>query len=170
MLTRSSRFIKNLSLISLFLYLNVPISYGVIGIDEIILDADTKLIMPNKVNPACSNPTRSEDVDCSPTTLLELVHKGKVFSKNKLIEPWAGGFFIHFVKLSKNSYAKDLNNDGQKEVAIYPAVCGNSHKSLAYIYSVKEHELLPYGTGVYYWEAELPVTEIKKDPKFKPDI
>ena len=41
------------------------------------------------------------------------------------------------MKLSKNFYAKDLNNDGLKEVAIYPAVCGNSHKSLAYIYSEK---------------------------------
>ena len=170
MLTISSSFIKNLSVISWLLYVNIPISHGVIGIDEIILDSHTKLIMPNKVNPACSNPERSEDVDCSPTTRLDLIHKGKFFSKNKVIEPWAGGFFIHFVKVSENSYAKDLNNDGLKEIAIYPAVCGNSPKSLAYIYTVKEHELLPYGTGNYYWEAEIPVTKIKKEPNFRPDI
>jgi hypothetical protein len=126
--------------------------------------------MPNKFNPECSDAERSPDVDCSPSTTLNLIYKGNTFSHNKPIEPWEGSVFIYFVKLGKNTYAKDLNGDGLKEIAIYPAVCGNSPKSMAYIYTVKKHELLPYGTGTYYWEVGTPVSQIKKNSKFKPDL
>lgn len=140
------------------------------GSNEIFLDSKTKLAMPNNVNLECSVAGRPENVDCSPSTPLNLVYKGKTYSYVKLIEPWQGSFFIYFVKLGPNSYASDLNGDGFKEIAIYPAVCGNSPKSLAYIYTVKGHKLLPYGTGVYFWEAGTPVEKIKRAPNFKPDI
>lgn len=140
------------------------------GTHEIKINSHIKLVMPNRVNPDCSVAGRSQEIDCSPNTTLNLIYKGKHFSYDNLIAPWKGSFFIYFVKLGSNSYARDLNQDGLKEIAIYPAVCGNSPKSVAYIYTVNEHELVPYGTGVYFWEAGLPLTDIKKDPKFKPDI
>lgn len=98
--------------------------------------------MPNNVNSACCISGRSEDIDCSQRTTLNLIYGGKTYSYNYLIEPWEGSFFIDFVKLGANSYARDLNGDGLKEIAIYPEVCGNSPKSLAYIYTIKDHELL----------------------------
>jgi hypothetical protein len=156
-------------LISGYLSLNVSSTQAAIGVNEINLSSGTKLTMPNNLKPGCYGKNRTEE-DCSPTTPLNLIYKGKTYSYNKLIEPWEGSFFIYFVKLGPNSYARDLNGDGFKEIAIYPAVCGNSPKSLAYIYTVKGHTLLPYGTGIYFWEAEIPVKNIKRDPNFKPDI
>jgi hypothetical protein len=127
-------------------------------------------MIPNKVNPACRVAGRSLEIDCSPATTLSLIYKGITYYYDSLIEPWEGSFFIYFVKLGSNSYARDLNGDGLKEIAIYPAVCGNSPKSLAYIYTVKDLELLPYGTGDYFWETGIPVANVKKDTKFRPDI
>lgn len=156
-------------LISGYLSLDVSSTQAAIGVNEISFSSGTKLTMPNNLKPGCYGRNRTEE-DCSPTTPLNLIYKGKAYSYDKLIEPWEGNFFIYFVKLGPNSYAKDLNGDGFKEIAIYPAVCGNSPKSLAYIYTVKRHKLLPYGTGVYFWESEIPVENIKQNPHFKPDI
>lgn len=163
-----SNFIIILSIASLVS--NVSFAQIWTGTHEIKLDSNIKLIMPNKVNPACRIAGRSEEIDCSPSTTLNLIYRGKTYSYDHLIEPWQGSFFVYFVKLGANSYSKDLNGDGLKEIAIYPAVCGNSPKSLAYIYTVKDHELLPYGTGDYFWETGTPVANVKKDPRFRPDI
>ena len=170
MRTRFLNFIKTLSIATPCLVLNISQAQIWTGTNQIGLDSNTQLVMPNRVDPACRVAGRSPDIDCSPTTRLNLLHKGKTYSYKKLIEPWEGSFFIYFVKLSQSSYARDLNGDGLKEIAIYPAVCGNSPKSLAYIYTVKKNQLLPYGTGIYFWETGIPVTGIKMDPKFKPDI
>ena len=163
-----SNFIIILSIASLL----SNVSYAQIwtGTDEIKLDSHVKLVMPNKVNPECRVAGRSEEIDCSPATTLSLISKGITYSYGNLIELWEGSFFIYFVKLGSNSYARDLNGDGLKEIAIYPAVCGNSPKSLAYIYTVKDHELLPYGTGDYFWETGIPVANVKKDTKLRLDI
>ncbi len=163
-----SNFIIILSIASLLS--NVSFAQIWTGTHEIKLDSLIKLVMPNNVNPACRIAGRSEDIDCSPSTSLNLIYRGKTYSYDYLIEPWEGGFFVYFVKLGANSYAKDLNGDGLKEIAIYPAVCGNSPKSLAYIYTVNEHELVPYGTGDYFWETGIPVENVKIDTKFRPDI
>jgi hypothetical protein len=138
------------------------------GINEIKVDFNTKLIMPNIVNSDCSVAERSDEVDCYPKTTLRLIFKGKSYSYQRLIAPWEGSFFIYFVKLGATSYARDLNGDGLNEIAIYPAVCGNSPKSLAYIYTVKGNQLLPYGTGTYFWETGAPVIDIKRNPNRDP--
>lgn len=163
-----SNFIIILSIASLLS--NVSFAQIWTGTHEFKLDPHIKLVMLNKVNPACRIAGRSEDIDCSPATTLSLIYKGITYSYDNLIEPWEGSFFIYFVKLGSDSYARDLNGDGLKEIAIYPAVCGNSPKSLAYIYTVKDHELLPYGTGDYFWETGIPVANVKKDTRFRPDI
>jgi hypothetical protein len=156
-------------LISVYLPLNASSSQAATGVNEINFSSGTKLTMPNNLKPGCYGRDRTEE-DCFPNTPLNLIFKGKTYSYDKLIEPWEGSFFIYFVKLGPNSYARDLNGDGFKEIALYPAVCGNSPKSLAYIYTVKGNKLLPFGTGVYFWEAEIPVENIKWNPNFKPDI
>ena len=165
-----SNFIINLSIIIASLLSNVSYAQIWTGTDEIKLDPSIKLMMPNKINLACRVAGRSDQIDCSPATTLSLIYKGITYSYDNLIEPWEGSFHIYFVKLGSNSYARDLNGDGLKEIAIYPAVCGNSPKSRAYIYTVKEHELLPYGTGDYFWETGIPVENVRKDPRFRPDI
>ena len=165
-----SSFIMTLSIINLSLLPNKAESQIWTGVEEIKIDHETKLQMFNKTNSACEIAGRSEIIDCLPNTHLNLIYRSKISSWNKLINPWEGSFFIYFVKLDKESYVKDLNGDGFNEIAIYPAVCGNSPKSAAYIYTVKENKLLPYGTGIYYWEIGTPVERIKRNPKFVPDI
>ena len=159
-----------LSIINLSLLPNKAESQIWTGVEEIKIDHETKLQMFNKTNSACEIAGRSESIDCFPNTNLNLIYRSKIFSWNKLINPWEGSFFIYFVKLDKESYVKDLNGDGLNEIAIYPAVCGNSPKSAAYIYTVKKNKLLPYGTGTYYWEIGTPVESLIQNPKFEPDI
>ncbi len=71
-------FIKILSIVIPCLVLN-NISQAQIwtGTNEIKLDSNTKLAMPNQVDPACRVAGRAEDVDCFPTTPLNLLYKGK---------------------------------------------------------------------------------------------
>jgi hypothetical protein len=134
--------------------------------EQLVVDDFTKILMPNKLAAKCYK----EPGICFPTTPLTVNYKNKSYSYDHLIEPWQGSFFIYFVKLNAKSHAVDLDGDGFKEIAIYPAVAGNAPKTKAYIYTVKGHELLPYGIGDHYWESGKHVTNIKKDPKFKPDI
>jgi len=137
-------------------------------VDKIIVDKSTILEMPNKLKSECFDKDRKEP--CFPNTTLTLIKKGKKYSFPSYISSWEGSFFIHFVKIDKNSYAVDLDGDGQKEVAIYPEVTDKAPYSKAYLYTVKGNKLLPYGTGDHYWESGLSIVNIKKDPHFKPDL
>ena len=58
------------------------------GTNEVIVDSNTKLMMPNIVNSDCSIAERSDEVDCYPKTTLRLNFKGKSYSYQRLIAPW----------------------------------------------------------------------------------
>jgi hypothetical protein len=158
--------ITNLIIVSLIVSENA-LSQVSTATDRIVIDSWTKLEMPNKLEEKCYQENYPHP--CFPKTTLTLIYKGQNHSFQAYIAPWYGFFYIHFVKLNAHSYAVDLDNDGLKEIAIYPEVAGNAAKTKAYIYTVKKSQLLPYGTADHYWESGAHVTNIKKDASFKLD-
>lgn len=118
--------------------------------------------MPNKLEDKCYQ--KDYPQPCFPKTTLTLTYKNQSHSFPSYIAPWQGFFYIHFVKLTTDSYAVDLDNDGFKEIAIYPEVAGNAAKTKAYIYTVKGTQLLPYGIANHYWESGKHAVNLKKNP------
>lgn len=161
-----SRCIKN-PIIALGLTLsNHALSQVSTATDRIDIDSMTRLEMLNELEEKCYQEDYAQP--CFPKTSLTLIYKGQKHSYPSYIAPWEGFFYIHFVKLTPNSYSVDLDGDGFKEIAIYPEVAGNAAKTKAYIYTVKGSQLLPYGTAYHYWESGTHVTNIKKS-SFKLD-
>ena len=155
-----SKCITNLIVISVLILSNNGLSQVSTATDKIVIDSITKLEMLNTLEEKCYR----EDYPhpCLPKTRLTLIYKGKEHSFPTYIAPWEGFFHIHFVKITPQSYAEDLNNDGFKEIAIYPEVAGNAATSKAYIYTVKGSQLLPFGTADHYWESGTHVTNVKE--------
>ena len=61
---------------------------------------------------------------------------------------------MYFVKISPNAYYKDLNNDGNFEIAIFPMLAGNNPSTQAYIYSIVGTNLIFYGKTYFDWESK----------------
>ena len=58
---------------------------------------------------------------------------------------------VVFVKIRKDAYWQDLNNDGYPEFAILPTEMGKAIYRFAYIYSLKGDSFHFYGEGRYVW-------------------
>jgi hypothetical protein len=97
----------------------------------------------------------SERNDCFPITELYIEKNNKEFDNTKIInshENWRD-VFTYFVKIAPNTYYKDLDKDGNFEIALFPMVAGNAVPCSAYVYSVKGTDLVFYGTGWLSWES-----------------
>lgn len=97
----------------------------------------------------------SDRNDCFPITKLHIEKNNKKFDNTKIItshEYWQD-VFTYFVKIAPNTYYKDLDNDGNYEIALFPMVAGNAVPCTAYIYSIKDTNLVFYGTGWLHWES-----------------
>ena len=60
---------------------------------------------------------------------------------------------VVFVKIRKNVYWQDLNNDGHPEFAVLPRDTGNALYRPVNIYTLKNESFHFYGQGKYLWEA-----------------
>ena len=60
---------------------------------------------------------------------------------------------VVFVKIRKNVYWQDLNNDGYSEFAVLPRDTGNALYRTVNIYTLKDKSFHFYGKGKYLWEA-----------------
>ena len=60
---------------------------------------------------------------------------------------------VVFVKIRKNVYWQDLNNDGHPEFAVLPRDTGNALYRPVNIYTLKDESFHFYGQGKYLWEA-----------------
>lgn len=110
----------------------------------------------------------SDRNECFPITQLYLDKNDKKVDHSKIInsnEDWQD-VFTYFVKIAPNTYYKDLNNDGNYEIALFPMVAGNQVPCRAYIYSAKGTDLVFYGTGWLSWESFTK----EDDNKFVHDI
>ncbi len=86
--------------------------------------------------------------------LLILKSEDKVLQKIK-VETEHDPFWyeVVFVKIRKNVYWHDLNNDGYLEFAILPRDTGNALYRTVNIYTLKDDSFHFYGEGKYLWEA-----------------
>ena len=93
-----------------------------------------------------------KDVICFPHSTLVFTRKGKSYDLTKIIKRW-DEFFIYFVKIRKNKYLADLNNDRRDEIAILPMLSGGrAHVLTAYIYTIMDDGLKLFGEGRFFWE------------------
>ena len=60
---------------------------------------------------------------------------------------------VVFVKIRKNIYWQDLNNDGYPEFAVLSRDTGNALYRTVNIYTLKDKSFHFYGKGKYLWEA-----------------
>ena len=84
--------------------------------------------------------------------LLLLKASDKILQEIK-IEKEDDPFWRHvvFVKIRKDAYWQDINNDGYPEFAILPTEMGNAIYRPAYIYTLKNNSFYFYGKGKYIW-------------------
>lgn len=129
--------------------------------DYLKIPTGQELILKSKLAPKCYKDDNNEM--CFPTNKLFLKTKRGTKDFSKLVSKW-DYFFVYFVKLTKSSHVADLDNDGIYEVAIAPNVAGNNVIIDAYIYSVSNTKLIPYGKGQFNIEYGTHVTDIKVRP------
>lgn len=129
--------------------------------DHLKIPTGQELILKSKLAPKCYKDDNDEM--CFPTNKLFLKTKGDIQDFSKIVSQW-NYFFVYFVKLTKGSHVADLDKDGIYEVAVAPNVAGNNVIIDAYIYSVTNTDLTPYGKGKFNIEFGTHVTDIKVRP------
>ena len=128
------------------------------------LPSGQELTLVSELPSRCYSEEDNEDLYCFPTNRLFLKEKGGTTKDlTKFVAKW-DDFFVHFVQLTSKSHIADLNKDGVYEVAILPNVAGNNVVIGAYIYSVSDGGLLPYGTGKFNIEFGTQVTDLNVRP------
>lgn len=134
---------------SVYASLTSPVSTG---IRKLKLTDGEIVIHPN-VSPQCiKDANDGKDVTCFPHSTLVLTRKGKSYDLTKIIKRW-DEFHSYFVKIRKDKYLADLNNDKRDEIAILPMLSGGgAHVLDAYIYTVMDDGLKYYGKGRFFWE------------------
>lgn len=107
---------------------------------------------------------------CLPSNQLYLVKENHIYDYSRFIKYWNDETFVYFVKISKNGYFDDIDNDGYLEFAIYPMVAGNNPVTDAYIFSIVGKELKRFGMGKFHYEWGPNVKNILKDKWIKQSL
>ncbi len=81
-----------------------------------------------------------------------LINGTKRTNYSHLIGDWAYAHHLYFVKIAQNTYLKDLDHDGNPEFAIGYDSGGNNPFVDAYIFSLKNNTIIPYGVGRFHFE------------------
>lgn len=129
--------------------------------DYLKIPTGQELILKSKLALKCYKDDNDEM--CFPTNKLFMKTKKETKDLSNIVSKW-NYFFVYFVKLTENTHVADLDNDGVYEVAITPNVAGNNVVIDAYIYSVSNSGLSPYGMGKFNIEFGTHVTDIKVRP------
>ena len=109
------------------------------------------------------NPCRRSNCDFH-RNFLNLVNGSKKTGFPHLLGDWAQSSYIYFVQIGQNIYLTDLNNDGNFEFAIaYPSSSSNPFVD-AYIFSLKNNGITPYGIGRFHTEWGPNVKDITPAP------
>ncbi len=109
------------------------------------------------------NPCRRGHCDFH-RNFFNLVNGSKKTGFSHLLGDWAQSSYIYFVQIGPNEYLKDLNNDGSNEFAIaYPSGSSNPFVD-AYIFSLKNNGITPYGIGRFHTEWGPNVKNITPTP------
>lgn len=134
---------------SVYACLTCPVSTGV---EKLKLPDGEIIIHPNVSKQCIKDAKAGKDVTCFPHATLVLTRNGKSYDFTKLINKW-DEFHSYFVKIRKDKYLADLNNDNRDEIAILPMLSGGgAHVLDAYIYTIMDDELKYYGKGRFLWE------------------
>ena len=135
---------------SIYACLTCPVSTGV----EKLKLTDGEIVINHNMSDQCiKDANDGKDVICFPHSTLVFTKKGKSYDLTKIIKRW-DEFFIYFVKIRKDKYLADLNNDKKYEIAILPMLSGGgAHILDAYIYTVMDDGLKYYGKGRFQWES-----------------
>lgn len=123
------------------------------GVEKLELGEGRKIeIFPN-VDPQCIiDSNDGKDVLCFPHSTMKMTVQEKAFDLTNLISKW-DECYVYFVKIRKDKYLADLNNDGKPEIAILPMLSGGGAWYLtAYLFTVTDQGLVKYGIGRFAWE------------------
>ena len=142
-------FLSSLLYSSAYAALYGPVSTGV----ERLKLVDGEIVIKTTISPQCiKDGNAGKDVICLPHSTLVFTRKGKSYDFTKIIKRW-DEFYIFFVKIRKDKYLADLDNDKRDEIAILPMLSGGgAHVLTAYIYTVMEDGLKFFGEGRFFWE------------------
>lgn len=126
-----------------------PVSTGL----ERLKLANGEIVIKTNMSQCVKDANNGKDVICFPNSTLILKNKRKTYDLTKIIKRW-NEFYVFFVKIRKNKYLADLNNDKRYEIAILPMLSGGgAHILDAYIYTVMDDGLKYYGKGRFQWES-----------------
>ena len=128
------------------------------GIKKIEVSSDLFLEIESYFKDGCD---RENDL-CLPSNRLFLVAKTKKTDHSDILSKWNNYTFVYFVKISKDKYLYDLDQDRTLEFALYPMIAGNNPITDAYIYSVAGDKIVHYGMGKFHFEQGPYVKEIVK--------
>lgn len=152
MLTKFLNCIVFLSSILFTTSVYAPLGDVSTGVDKLQLEDGEIIIKINRSRQCIQDAEEGKDVDCFPNSIMMLKRKGKVYDLTHIIEKW-NEFNVYFVKIRKNKYLADLNNDKRDEIAILPMLSGGgAHVLTAYIYTIMDEGLKLFGEGRFFWE------------------
>lgn len=123
------------------------------GIEALSLGPGKTIKIDPNVDPQCINDSNDgKDVLCLPHSKMTFEIKNKKIDLTHLVKKW-DECYVYFVKIRKNKYLADLNDDGRPEIAILPMLSGGGAIILtAYLYTVLDEGLRPFGEGRFFWE------------------
>lgn len=136
------------------------------GIKKIDVSQDYFLEIASYFQEGCN---RENDL-CLPSNRLFLVAKTKKNDFSNIVSRWNNYTFVYFVKVSKDKYLDDLDQDGTLEFAIYPMIAGNNPITDAYIYSIAGDKIVHYGMGAFHFEWGPHVKKIVKGKWIEPHL
>ena len=133
---------------SIYAALYGPVSTGV----EKLKLADGEIVIKTNMSQCVEEANKGKDLLCFPNSTMTLTTKSKTYDLTNIIKKW-NEFYVFFVKIRKDKYLADLNNDKRYEIAILPMLSGGgAHVLDAFIYTVMDDGLKYYGKGKFFWE------------------
>ena len=129
--------------------LSCPVSTGV---GSIPIEGG-KITIEDNITQKCLDDFRADrGGPCLPVSTMAMERGGKTYDLTSIVKEWEG-FYIYFVKIRRDQYTADLNDDGKKEFALVPMLSGGGAIIVdAFLYTIKEQGVEPYGQGRFFWE------------------
>lgn len=118
------------------------------GIKKINISDDVSINIKSTFDKSCN-----KEIDvCLPSNELFILDHGYRYDYSALVKYWNEETFVYFVYLQDKEYFKDLDGDGNYEIALYPMNAGNNPITDAYIYTLKDNKLIFFGMGRFHYE------------------